>query len=113
MQNIIAMNPEEFKKRTKAFAVRVINLVDRLPNSRAANIIANQLVRSGTSVGANYRAACRAKSRADFISKLGTVEEEADETLYWLELLVDAQRLKPSAAGRLIREAGELTAIAV
>ena len=84
------MNPEELKKRTKAFAIRVINLVDRMSNSRAANIIANQFVRSGTSVVANYRAACRAKSRADFISKLGTVEEEADETLCRMELLIES-----------------------
>ena len=81
------MHPEEFKKRTKAFAVRVINLVDRLPSSRATNAIANQLVRSGIrSVQVrNYRAACRARVvRADFISKMGTVEEEGDETLYWI-----------------------------
>src|SRR5208337_2576275 len=108
MQNIIAMNPEEFKKRTKAFAVRVINLIDRLPDSRAANAIANQLVRSGTSVGANYRAACRAKSRADFISKLGTVEEEADETIYWMELLIESGKVRTTALADLMREAGEI-----
>jgi hypothetical protein len=73
------MNAIEFKARTKRYAVRVIKLVDELPNSRSTNALANQLVRSGTSVGANYRAACRAKSRADFISKLGNVEEGADK----------------------------------
>ena len=107
------MNPEEFKKRTKALAVRVINLVDSLPNSRATNIIPNQLVRSGTSVGANYRAACRAKSRADFISKLGTVEEEADETLYWMELLIESGKVKASVLANLLRETGEILAITV
>ena len=113
MQNTIAMKPEEFKKRTKAFAVRIINLVDRLPNSRATNAIANQLVRSGMSVGANYRAAGRAKSRADFISKLGTVEEESDETLYWMELLVESGKMKAAALSGLMREAGEILAMTV
>jgi four helix bundle protein len=107
------MNPEEFKKRTKAFAVRVINLVDRLPGSRATNAIANQLVRSGMSVGANYRAACRAKSRADFISKMGTVEEEGDETIYWMELLVESGKVKAAVLKNLMHEAGEILAITV
>jgi len=107
------MNPEEFKKRTKTFAVRVIHLVDSLPSSRAANAIANQLVRSGMSVGANYRAACRAKSRADFISKMGTVEEESDETLYWMELLVESKKVKAAVLADLMREAGEILAITV
>jgi four helix bundle protein len=107
------MNPEELKKRTKAFAVRVINLVDQLPNSKATNVITNQLIRSGTSVGANYRAACQAKSRADFISKLGTVEEEADETMYWMELLIESGRVKAAVLADLMREAGEVLAITV
>ena len=80
---------------------------------RTCNILGNQLLRAGTSVGANYRAACRAKSTADFISKMGTVEEEADESGYWTELLVDAGKLKLADASPLIKEAGELTAIAV
>ena len=105
------MNPEEFKKRTNAFAVRVINLVDCLPSSRATNAIANQLVCSGMSVGANYRAACRAKSRADFISKMGTGEEESDETLYWMELLVESKKVKIAVLADLMREAGEILAI--
>jgi len=107
------MNPEELKKRTKAFAVRIIKLVDKLPASRAADAIARQIVRSGMSVGANYRAACRAKSRADFISKLGTVEEECDETLYWMELLVESGKLRASSLDDLMREAGELLVIIV
>ena len=107
------MNPKEFKKRTKAFAVSVINLVDCLPSSRATNAIANQPVRSGMSVGANYRAACRAKSRADFISKLGTVEEESDETRYWLELLVESGKVKAAVLADLMRESGEILAITV
>src|ERR1035437_5915349 len=107
------MNPEEFKKRTKAFAVRIINLADKLSNSRATNAIANQLVRSGMSVGANYRAACRAKSRADFISKMGTVEEEGDETLYWMELLIESGKVKAAVLTDLMREGGEILAISV
>ncbi len=107
------MKPEELKKRTKSFAVRIINLVDRLPDSRATNVIANQIVRSGTSVAANYRAACRAKSRADFISKLGNVEEECDETLYWMELLIESEKIKAPLISDLMHEAGELLAITV
>ena len=95
------MNPDEFKKRTKAFAVRIIKLVDSLPSSRSTNVIANQLMRSGTSVGANYRAVCRAKSKADFISKLGNVEEECDETIYWMELLTESGKTRASSFSRL------------
>ena len=76
------MNREEMKKRTKQFALRVIQLVESLPRGRTADVLARQLLRSGTSVGANYRSACRPKSSADFVSKMGTVEEEADESLY-------------------------------
>ena len=85
------MNREDIKKRTKGFALRVVRLVETLPKSRTSEVIGKQLLRSGTSVGANYRAACRAKSPADFISKMGTVEEEADESMYWMELLVEAE----------------------
>lgn len=105
------MNAQEFKIRTKQYAVRIVRLVDALPASRSTNALANQLVRSGTSVGANYRAACRAKSRADFISKMGNVEEEADETLYWLELLVEAGKVKTSRVSDLIREGNEILAM--
>jgi len=107
------MNHENLKKGTKQFALDVIRFVEELPPNRTCNIIGNQLLRAGTSVGANYRAACRAKSAADFISKMGTVEEEADESGYWTELLVDAGKIKLADASFLIKETGELTAIAV
>jgi four helix bundle protein len=107
------MNYEHLKRRTKRFGLDVIRLVQNLPNDQVSKVLSNQLLRSGTSVGANYRAACRAKSSADFISKLGNVEEEADESGYWLEMLVDAQKLEPAVATPLIRESSELTAIAV
>jgi four helix bundle protein len=104
---------ENLKKRTRQFALDVIRLVESLPANRICNILGHQLLRAGTSVGANYRAACRAKSAADFISKMGTVEEEADESGYWMELLVESGKLKLTQASPLIKEAGELTAIAV
>ena len=107
------MNAKELKSRTKAFAVQMIELVDRLPQSRSTNVIARQIIRSGTSVGANYRAACRAKSRADFISKMGNVEEECDETIYWMELLIDAKKVESSVLDNSLREANELLAITV
>ena len=91
------MTEEEFKKRTKRFALRTIRLVETLPRGRAtADVIGRQLLRSSTSVGANYRAACRARSTADIISKLGIVEEEADESLFWMELLIDAELIPPT-----------------
>ena len=104
---------EEMKRRTKQFGLRVIRLVASLPKGRTAEVIGWQLLRSGTSVGANYRAACRAKSTADFISKMGTVEEEADESLYWMELLVEARIVKLEALEPLMKEADELLAITV
>jgi len=82
------MNKEEMKRRTKEFALRVIRLTEALPKTQTAQVIGRQLLRSATSVAANYRAACRAKSTADFISKMGTVEEEADESLFWMEFAV-------------------------
>jgi four helix bundle protein len=87
--------------------------VETLPHTRTGNIIANQLGRSGTSVGANYRAACRARSRADFVSKLGVVEEEADESAYWLELISEEEIVPPHKMQALLGEASELTAIMV
>ena len=107
------MSNENLKQRTKTFALDVIKLVETLPNDRTSAVIGGQLLRAGTSVGANYRAACRAKSAADFISKMGTVEEEADESGYWVELLVAAAKLKPERAGHVLGESGELVAIAV
>ena len=107
------MSYENLRRRTKQFGLDVIRMVEKLPHDEVSRILGRQLLRSGTSVGANYRAACRAKSTADFISELGNVEEEADESGYWLEMLVDAQKVLPGTATPLIQEASELTAIAV
>lgn len=105
------MTAEELQERTKKFALRVIRLCETLPNSRTANIIANQLMRSATSVGANYRAACRARSKADFISKIGITLEEADESVYWLELIRDTPLHSSSELTELLAEGKALTAI--
>lgn len=106
-----AMTPDELKIRTKQFGLRVIRLVESLPKTKAATIIGNQLLRCATSVGANYRAACRGRSKAEFIAKLGIVEEEADESAYWIEMLIEAGILKPDLLAQLHAEAEELTAI--
>jgi four helix bundle protein len=105
------MNADDLKKRTKQFALRILKLVAALPNTVEGRAIGGQLVRSGTSVGANYRAACRGRSRAEFIAKLGTVEEEADESAYWLELIIEGELLKPQQVQPLLDEANELTKI--
>ncbi len=102
------MSPEDFKKRTKTFALRIIKLVGQLPGTAVASVIGRQLLRCGTSAGANYRAACRARSRADFIAKLGIVEEECDESLYWMELLIESGAIKPKRLSLLINEASEI-----
>lgn len=107
------MNAEEFKQRTKAYAIRVVRLVESLPKSGSASVMGRQLLRSATSVGANYRAVCRARSRADFIAKLGIVEEECDESLYWMELLVETKTVKPGLVADLMKEGGELLAMTV
>ena len=107
------MNPEEMKNRTKQFALHVIRLVESLPRGRIADVLGRQLLRSGTSVGANYRSACRAKSTADFISKMGIVEEETDESLYWIELLIEAGIIESKRLESLMKEADELLAITV
>src|SRR5262245_45152447 len=107
------MSPELFKQRTKAYALSVMSFTDQLPASRATNIVAGQLLRSGTSVAANYRAACRAKSPADFISKMGTVEEECDESIYWMELLEESGKVKPTAVAGLKKEGSEILAMVV
>jgi four helix bundle protein len=101
----------ELQSRTKRFALRILVLIDRLPNTIGGRVLANQLARSATSVGANYRAACRARSRAEFASKLGIVAEEADENLYWLELIRDGNFMAEKNVGSLLAEADELTAI--
>jgi four helix bundle protein len=107
------MNQEEMKKRTKLFALDIIKLVESLPKDRTSEVLGRQLLRSGTSVGSNYRSACRAKSIADFISKMGIVEEEADESLYWMELLIEAGIKVNMKMEALMIEAGELIAITV
>jgi four helix bundle protein len=105
------MNKEELKKRTKQFALMIMKLVEDLPNTKAGYTIGNQIIRSGTSVAANYRSACRARSNADFISKITIVEEECDETLFWLELITEANLLKKEKLQDILNEADELTAI--
>jgi four helix bundle protein len=107
------MTETEMVKRTKAFALRIVRLVESLPAGRSADVIGKQLLRSGTSVGANYRAARRGRSRAEFLSKLGIVEEEADECAYWLELLIESDLVKPKRLDPLVKECGEITAIVV
>jgi four helix bundle protein len=102
---------EQLRQRTKAFAVRIVHLADALPHKRSAMVIANQMLRSGTSAAANYRAAGRARSKAEFISKLSIVIEEADETVFWLELLRDAEIVAAGKLGPLLQEACELRAI--
>ncbi len=105
------MTNSELKLRTKKFALRIIKLVQSLPKDRVSEVIGKQLLRSGTSVGANYRAACRARSQADFISKITIVEEEADESGYWLELICESKLMKEEKLAEIMKEAGELTAI--
>ncbi len=105
------MDQAELKRRTKAFAVRVVQMTETLPKGRAADIMARQIIRSATSVGANYRAACRGRSHRDFTAKIGVVEEEADETLYWLELIAETALLPEASLSDLRQEANELTAI--
>ncbi|MCA1658258.1 MAG: four helix bundle protein [Verrucomicrobiaceae bacterium] len=105
------MDKSELQNRTKQFALRVLQLVDALPHTAAGRAISNQLVRSATSVGANYRAACRARSRLEFAAKLGIVLEEADESLYWLELIRDGKLMRENKLSSLLNEASELTAI--
>ena len=107
------MTPKELKARTKRFAVDVIRLCRDLPTTLDGKTVAGQIIRSGTSVGANYRASCRARSRAEWIAKMGTVEEEADETLFWLEVAVEADLISTARAAALLKEADELTAIFV
>jgi len=107
------VDENNLKGRTKQFGLRVMCLVDALPNTTSGRAIGNQLIRSGTSVGANYRAACRGRSRAEFIAKLGIVVEEADECCYWLELIMEGGLLPPVKVMPLHTEAEELTAIFV
>ena len=107
------MNSGEFSARTKAYTLRIIRLVDALPKDEVARVLGHQLLRAGCSVSANYRAANRGKSRADFIAKLAIVEEECDETLHWLELLVDSGRVKADKVALLKREGDEILSMIV
>lgn len=107
------MNHDNLKQRTKQFALRVIRMSEAIPRSIPGDVLSRQIVRSATSVAANYRSACRGKSRADFIAKMGIVEEEADESALWLELITEAGLLPDVKTAALHTEAGELTAIAV
>ena len=107
------MTEKELLQRTKTFALRVIKLVNALPNSTSGRAIGNQLFRSGTSVAANYRAACRGRSLTEFISKLGIVEEEADESCLWMELIIEAEIMEGKLVTSLLKEANEITAIIV
>jgi four helix bundle protein len=106
-------NSDALKLRTKTFALRVLNLYRSLPRTQEARILGTQLLRSSTSIGANYRAACRGRSRADFVAKLGIVLEEADETVFWLELFQEGKIFPPEKLRDLVHEANELVAIFV
>ena len=105
------MTEKELKVRTRKFAVEILNFVDKLPNKRSANIIGNQLGRSASSIASNYRAACRARSHAEFISKIGIVEEEADESTFWLDIIPETKNSTVELITPLLNEARELTAI--
>jgi four helix bundle protein len=107
------MNEQEFKNRTKQIAIRVIRLVESLPVTNSAQIIGKQLLRSATSIGANYRAACRGKSTADVLHKLSIVEEEADESFYWLELLIESSIVSENKLSALMSDINEIVAMTV
>jgi len=107
------MTSNDLKLRTKNFSILIIDLVEKLPNSIAGKTIANQIIRSGTSVGANYRAVCRARSDREFISKMNIVLEEADETMFWLELIIDRKWFDENEVSNLLDEGNQLTAIFV
>jgi len=105
------LNSEDLKLRTQTFAVRIVDLVERIEKSKMVDVAGYQLIRSATSVAANYRAVCRSRSKADFVNKLGIVEEEADETHFWLEMLVDCRKVELPEAKPLLDEAEQLTKI--
>jgi four helix bundle protein len=105
------MDKIELKRRTQRFAVDVIKFIGTLPNGRALNVLSNQLLRSSSSIGANYRSACKGKSSADFINKIVICEEEADESIYWLDLLIESELVNPELLTSLKKESTELTAI--
>ena len=107
------MTTNELKLRTKNFSLTIIDLVEKLPNSISVRVVANQIVKSGTSVGANYRAVCRARSDREFVSKMNIVLEEADETLFWIEIIIDKQWINKPELEVIWKEGNELTAIFV
>lgn len=107
------MDEKTFKTRTKKLAIGIIHQTEKLPKSLASDVIGRQLVRSGTSIGANYRAACRAKSIADMINKMKIVEEESDETEYWLELLVEAGLVHQSQIAEIYKETDEILSMTI
>ena len=109
----MAMDAEEFRNRTKGFALCVVRLVEALPKSRTADVLGRQLIRCGTSVGANYRAACRARSPKDFVAKMGIAEEECDEAIYWMELIVEAGLMDENRVTDLKKEANEILAMVI
>ena len=111
--NTMSKFSDELKSRTKQFGLRVIRVVQSLNNDPVGHTIGNQLLRCGTSVGANYRAACRARSPAEFRAKLGIVEEETDECIYWMEMLIDAEFISKQRLKGLLVEADEILAIVV
>ena len=107
------MSFEDLRKRTKLFGLRIIRMAETLPRTSPSFVIGRQLIRSGTSVGANYRAACRARSRAEFIAKLGIVEEECDESLYWMEMLVESGLVSSEKVKEVMKEGTEILAVIV
>jgi four helix bundle protein len=107
------MTPEEMKRRTKQYGLRIIRAVESLPSSFVARHVGGQLLRAGTSVGANYRAACRGRTQPEFIAKLGIVEEECDESLYWMEVLIDAGIMTKARLEALMAEGNEILSIVV
>ena len=107
------MTTDELKKRLKVFALRIIKLSESLPNTKAGQTLGNQIIRSGTSPGANYRSACLGKSEKDFLNKLKMVEDELDETLYWLELIIESGMMKEELLKDLMHENHELLKIIV
>jgi four helix bundle protein len=107
----MGVQSEQLKQRTMSFALAVLRLIDKVPNTHGGQVVGRQLAKSATSVGANYRASCNARSRLEFIARLGVVVEEIDETLYWLELIAGSSLLSPSHADPVRAEASELRAI--
>ncbi|MDD5528152.1 MAG: four helix bundle protein [Patescibacteria group bacterium] len=107
------MFKEEFKDRTKKFSLRIIKLIEALPKTKTGEIVGKQLLRCGTSVAANYRAACRGKSDLDFLSKMGIVEEEADESIFWLEIIIDSGLMREELVFPLLQEGNEILAIVI